>query len=168
MELFETIGRRASTHNLQPAAIDNAVLELILDAGRRAASMANVQPFELIVVQDRNTIAQLARAQECIGEVGVVIAIVADPTMSAHWPEDVAAATENMLLAITALKYASVWIGATLLADEDEHKAVLGVPEHLRLAVLLPIGEAAEPTEQAPKRALSEMVHWERYGQTRD
>ena len=164
MELFEAIQKRASVRNLRPVEVPEADLERILDAGRRAASGRNRQPFDFIVIKDQATLKELAKAQACIADVGLAIAIVADPARSEFWLEDVAAATENMLLAITALGYGSVWIEGTLRRAESDHKQVLRVPESLRLAVVLPIGQATEPPSQAEKRPLQEMVHWDRYG----
>lgn len=164
MDLFEAIEKRASVRSLRPVDVPDADLERILDAGRRAPSGRNIQPFEFIVVKDPDTIRKLAKAQSCVGDVSVLIAVVADPGKSTYWLEDLSAATENMLLAITALGYATVWVEGTLLRAEQEHKKVLGVPENLRLMVVLPIGKAAEPVAQAPKRPLPEVVHWERYG----
>ncbi|MFQ6132117.1 MAG: nitroreductase family protein [Armatimonadota bacterium] len=164
MDLFAAIEQRASVRSLEPTEVTEADLERILDAGRRAPSGRNIQPFDFIVIRDRRTLAKLASAQKCIGDVGLGIALVADPSQSQYWLEDVSAATENMLLAITALGYASVWIEGTLLRAEDEHKRTLGVPENLRLIVLLPIGAAVGSAQQAPKRPLDEMVYWERYG----
>lgn len=167
MELFEAIEKRASVRKLRPAAVSDEHLCRILDAGRRAPSGRNRQPIEFIVVRDRATIQQLARAQACLGDVDLVVLVAADPGKSEFWLEDVAAATENMLLAICALGYASVWIEGTLLRAEEEHKRVLGLPERMRLMVALPIGEAVDPPQQAQKRPLQDMVHWERFGQKR-
>ena len=44
-------------------------------------------------------------------------------------------------------------------------EATLGVPENLRLMIVLPVGKAKEPPAQAPKRPLEEMVYWERWGE---
>jgi nitroreductase len=167
MDLFEAIERRASVRDLSPAEVSEADLERILDAGRRAPSGKNVQPIEFIVIRDREALRKLAKAQGCIADVGLAIAIAGDPAKSPYWLEDVAAATENMLLAITALGYASVWIEGTLQRAEEEHKRVLGVPAEMRLMVVLPIGAAKKTPRQAGKRPLSEMVHWERHGKTR-
>ena len=167
MKLFEAIETRASVRSLRPVEVPEADLERILDAGRRAPSGMNRQPIDFIVIKDPASLGKLSQAQACIADVGLAIAVVAEPAKSTYWLEDVAAATENMLLAITALGYASVWIEGTLLRAEEQHKQVLGVPEPMRLMVVLPIGAATEPARQAPKRPLSEMVHWERYGQTR-
>ena len=159
MELFEAIEQRASVRQLRPVEVPNSDLERILDAGRRAPSGMNLQPYELIVIRDRGTLEKLAEAQSCIADVSVAIAVVAHPVKSRYWLEDVAATTENMLLAITALGYATAWI-----EGEARHKQTLGVPDNLRLVVVLPIGAAAEPTAQGPTRPLAEIVHWERYG----
>ena len=164
MEVFDAIAQRASVRNLKPVQVPDAELERVLDAGRRAPSGRNRQPIEFIVIRDRETLQKLARAQACIGDVGLAIAVAADPDKSQFWLEDVSAATTNMLLAITALGYGSVWIEGALLRAEDEHKQVLGIPENMRLMVVLPIGAPAEPAKQAAKRPLSDMVHWERYG----
>jgi nitroreductase len=69
-----------------------------------------------------------------------------------------------MLLAITALGYASVWVEGTLLPKLEEYNKALGLPDNMRLVVVLPIGAAAKPTEQADKKPLASMLHWERYG----
>jgi nitroreductase len=164
MELFEAIAKRASVRELKAIDVPEADLERILDAGRRAPSGRNRQPFEFIVIRDRQTLEKLATAQSCIADTSVAIAVTADPAKSEYWLEDVSAATENMLLAVTALGYATVWIEGTLLRAEGDHKRVLGVPEEYRLMVVLPIGEAVKTPEQAAKRPLREVVHWERYG----
>ena len=167
MDLFEAIGKRASVRALRPADVPEADLERILEAGQRAPSGRNLQPIEFIVVREPATIEALSQAQTCIGEVGLVICVAADPSKSQYWLEDVAAATTQMLLAVTALGYASVWIEGTLLQKERELKPVLGLPEGMRLMVALPIGASTQPVAPHEKRALSAMVHWERYGATR-
>jgi nitroreductase len=164
MDLFDAIEKRASVRDLQPTDVPAGDLERILDAGRRAPSGRNRQPIEFIVIRDADTIKELSKAQGCIADVSVLIAVAADPEKSEFWLEDVAAATENMLLAITALGYASVWIEGTLLRAEADHKKVLGVPDAMRLMVVLPVGAPAKVAAQAQKRPLKEMVHWERYG----
>ena len=163
MDLFQAIKERRSVRALEAVKVPREDIEKILDAGRRAASGMNIQPFKFIVVTKQKTIQQMAAAQECVGQVSVVVAVVADPDASRYWLEDVAAATENMLLAITALGYASVWVEGTLLRREDEMKEILGVPDNLRLMVFLPIGRELAPGRQADKKPLGEIACWEKY-----
>ena len=69
------------------------------------------------------------------------------------------------LLAVTALGYATVWVEGRLQHEEARWKELLGIPEAMRLMVALPIGKPAGEVAQAGKWPLSEMVHYERYGQ---
>ena len=164
MDLFEAIRARASARDLQPVEVPADHLEAILDAGRRAPSGMNIQPLHYIVIRDRTTIDRLARVQGFIGGASVVVAIVADPGASRFWLEDASAAAENMLLAIAALGYGSTWVEGTLLRREEWAKELLGVPDHMRLIILLPIGKPACSPAQAAKKPLAELVHHERYG----
>ena len=163
MELFEAIEKRHCCRDLVAADVPRADLEKIMDAGRRAASGMNIQPFSFIAITERDTIQKLSAAQGFIAGASAAIAIVADPSESSYWLEDVAAAAENMLLAIEAMGYASTWVEGTLRSKEDELKRCLDIPEQLRFMVLLPIGKPAAPGAQPPKKPLSKLVHWEKW-----
>ncbi len=164
MDLFEAIENRASVRTFEKVEVPDEVIERILDAGRRAPSGRNRQPIEFIVVRNPLTLAKLAESQACIAGASVAIIVAADPAKSEFWLEDTSAATTNMLLAIAALGLASVWIQGTLRSMAESHKALLGLPEHMRAVVCLPIGKAAGPVAQAAKRPLEDIVHWERLG----
>jgi nitroreductase len=163
MDIFEAVEGRASVRSLEPVDIPREDIEKILDAGRRAPSGNNVQPFSFIVVTDKNMIQKLSAPQAFIGEASALIAIVADSKASKYWLEDISAAATQMLLAIHALGYASCWVEGTLLRKEEEMKQVLGVPDDLRLMIFLPVGAPASPPSQAGKKSLNELVHWETY-----
>ena len=164
MDLFDAIAARASVRDLAPADISDDELGKILDAARRAPSGMNVQPLHYIVIRDAATIERLGKVQGFIAQASAVVAVVADPSASKFWLEDAAAAAENMLLAIAALGYGSTWVEGTLLRREEWAKELLGVPEHLRLVIMLPIGKPATSPAQAAKKPLAELVHRERYG----
>jgi len=70
--------------------------------------------------------------------------------------QDTAAATENLLIAATALGYGSCWVGAF---DEDRVRAILDLPGRLRPVAMVPIGRPAErlePSERRPRRDVIE------------
>ena len=92
---------------------------------------------------------------------------IASEADSKYWLEDASAAAENMLLAITALGYASCWVEGTLLRQEDWAKQELGVPADKRLVILLPLGKEASPAGGKEKKPLAGLVHYERYGSRR-
>ena len=163
MELFEAIEKRASVRQLLPVEISDSDLRKILNAGRCAPSGMNAQPLECIVIRDKDTIRKLEKVQSFIGQASVVIAVVADQS-SRFWLEDAAAATENMLLAITALGYASCWVEGTLVRQEGWAKELLGIPEERRLIILLPVGKPADAPAQKEKKPLADITYSERYG----
>ena len=164
MDVFEAIRTRASVRSLKPCLVTEQELEQILDAGRRAPSGSNRQPWEFILIRDRTILDQLGRIQSCISEGFAAIAFVMDERASKYWKEDAGAAIENMLLAVVALGYASVWVEGYVLNQEDYGKKVLGVPKHLRLLAILPIGMPAVSPQQARKKPLGELVYYDTYG----
>jgi nitroreductase len=89
---------------------------------------------------------------------------VADPAVSRWWLEDASAAAENMLLAIQALGYASVWVEGTLLKQEDFAKKLLGIPPEKKFVILLPVGKAPQDTPQADRKPLQDIIWREHYG----
>jgi len=163
MDFFEIIEGRASVRGYEAVDVPREDIEAVLDAGRRAPSGNNIQPFEFIVVTDKAVIQQLSAPQGFIAEASALIAIVADSSASTYWLEDISAAATQMLLAIHALGYASCWVEGTLLRKEAEMKQVLGVPDNLRLMIFLPIGNASSPPTQPAKKSLDDLVHWGKY-----
>jgi len=164
MDVFEAIHTRASVRSLKPCSVTEQEMEQILDAGHRAPSGYNSQPWEFILIRDRKILSRLGRIQNCIAEGSAAIALVMDERASKYWKEAAAAAIENMLLAIVALGYASVWVEGYVLNQEAYGKSVLGVPEHLRLLAILPIGKPAVTPVQAGKKPLGELVYYDTYG----
>ncbi|MCK4963746.1 MAG: nitroreductase family protein [Dehalococcoidia bacterium] len=161
MDALEAIRRRRSVREYTGESIPREDLEKIIDAGRLAATGNNRQPWDFIVVTDREMIEQLKVAAQWMEKAGAIIAVVMDPA-SRWWVEDGSAAVENMLIASTALGYGSCWLEGYTLPREEEFKELLGVPKGKRLLTLVPIGVPVEwPTRE--KKSLEEVLHWERY-----
>ena len=164
MDLFEAIKERASVRAFVPGEISDEDLESIVDAGRRAPSGYNTQPWEFIVIRDRAVLQKLGKIQDCIAQASAAVGVVVDEDATKYWKEDASAAIENMLLAAVALGYASLWVEGYVLMQEDYGKEVLGVPDHLRLLAVLPIGKPATAPHQKEKKPLKEITHYDRYG----
>ncbi len=161
MDALEAIRKRRSVRQYTGDPIPREDLEKIVDAGRLAASGGNAQPWDFIVITERETIDKLKVAARWMDKAGAIIAVVMDPS-SRWWVEDGSAAVENMLIASTALGYGSCWLEGYTLPREEEFKELLGVPEEKRLLTLVPLGVPVEwPTKE--KKTLEEVLHWERY-----
>ncbi len=162
MDALEAIRKRRSVRAYTGDPIPRADLETIVDAGRLAATGGNRQPWEFIVVTEREMIDQLKVAAQWMDKAGAIIAVVMDES-SRWWLEDGSAAIENMLLAATALGYGSCWLEGWTLRMEDDLKALLDIPEDKRLLTLIPFGVPVEwPTKE--KKPLDEVLYWEKYG----
>ena len=160
MDAFDAIRKRRSVRSYTGESISREQLLQIVDAGRLAASGNNRQPWEFIILTQRETIDQLGDWKG-LPKAAAVIAVVLDPA-SQWWLEDGSAAVENMLLAATALGLGACWIEGYTLRREAELKTLLGVPAGKRLFTLLPLGWPAEwPVKE--KKSLESVVFWERY-----
>ena len=161
MDALEAIKIRRSVREFTGAAIPRDDLEKIVDAGRLAPSGHNKQPWDFIVVTEREMIEKLKIASQWMEKAGAIIAVVLDPS-SRWWLEDGAAAVENMLIASTALGYGSCWLEGYTLPREEEFKKLLGIPKEKRLLTLIPVGVPVTwPTVE--KKPLEEVIHWEKY-----
>ena len=161
MNALEAIRKRRSVRKYTGEPIPREDLKKIVDAGRLAATGNNRQPWDFIVVTDREMIERLKVAAEWMEKAAAIIAVVMDPS-SRWWVEDGSAAVENMLIASTALGYGSCWLEGYTLPREEEFKELLGVPKEKRLLTLIPIGVPVEwPTRK--KKPLEKVLHWERY-----
>ena len=106
-----------------------------------------------------------------IGEAKAIIVCVASHPDVYHGMsfgvEDCAAAVENMLLAITALGYASVWIDGWL-RPENRNETIgklLGVPKNKIVRILLPIGVPTKEVRGPEKMVFNERAWFNQYGQ---
>ncbi|MHB1317796.1 MAG: nitroreductase family protein [Anaerolineae bacterium] len=176
MDLFDAIARR---HSYRGPMLDEPVsrddLRRIVQAGIQAPSGYNGQTTRFVVVDDTEQLAQMAAIDpECgvLRRARAVIACVA-PRGPAEGDqrlffgvEDCSAAAENMLLAITALGYASVWLDGWLRYEghDDAVAALLGVPEDRIVRVLLPLGRPAREEQQHAKLPWDERAWFGRYG----
>lgn len=114
---LEVILSRRSIRRYTDRPVEDSSIETLLKAGMSAPSAHNQQPWEFIVVDDRKTLEEiplfhpysrmLLKAPAAI----VVCGITKDIPAPQFWPQDCAAATENILLAAHALGIGSVWLG---------------------------------------------------------
>jgi nitroreductase len=169
-DFFELIRVRHSTRAYERRAVDENLLDQILEAARLAPSAGNLQAYEIIVVQDAARREELRRAafgQPFVAEAPVVLAFVTDPARSAakygdraalYSLQDAAIAASYAQLAATALGLGSVWVGA--FEEAAVLSAIAASPPH-RAVSLLVIGYAKERPVASPRRPLSDLVRRE-------
>ena len=166
MELFDVIAARHSYRgSYLPEQVPRADLQRIMEAGLTAPSGCNKQTTSLIAVDDPDLLAQIYGIMDSFCKDAPAVICVTTKRIVAYkdgWGndrcygvQDYSAAIENMLLAITALGYASCWIeGHVTDADEQGKQiaALLHVPEDESLICVLPVGKPADEMKLVRKK----------------
>ncbi len=177
MDLFEAIKKRHCYRGgFTERAVPREDLLKIVQAGLEAPSGKNCQTTRFVIVDDPALLAQITRmhpGNKAFQQAKVMIACIIDKNPEAIYEgfefqvEDCAAAVENMLLAITALGYASVWIDGWLRVDGRNEKIgqLLGVPDEKVVRILLPIGVPAKEVRGPEKMPFAERAFFNKYGQ---
>ena len=180
MEVMPAIKSRRSIRCYKSTPVKEEDLEVILDAARWAPSWQNTQCWRFIVVQDRVIKAKLAetlglgnRATSAIREAPVVIAACAELGKSGYrkgklvtdkgdwYMFDVALAMQNLVLAAHYLGLGTLHVG---WVDAKKAAEVLQLPEGIVFVEMTPLGYPDEEPEAPPRKELSELVFYDRYG----
>jgi len=125
-------------------------LNYILKAAMSAPTARNTRCYSFIVIKDKEThkkIAGIHRAAQMILKAPLAILVVgdADKVWEQYMPQDLAAATQNILLAATAKGYGSVWCG---IYDNQERQAafekLFNLPSNIKAFSVVVIGKSAD------------------------
>jgi nitroreductase len=177
MEFFNAVEKRY-THKegFLPNPVPLEILERIAKAGIAAPSGGNSQSVRLVILPDRSALQPLCDISPALAlrTAPSAIALFTDSSTQSgvlnFELEDYAAAAENMLLAVAALGYASIWLDSPYFdgAKEKAARELLGAPECYRLRVVLPIGLPDGPGTRREKMPYSERVFYRRFGENLD
>jgi nitroreductase len=173
MNQLTIIKQRKSIRSYKSDTVSEKDIHTLLEAARWAPSAGNKQPLEVVIVKStdqKERLVEGAYGQKFISQVPIVFVICADvDRTSARYGkrgetlfaiQDVAAATQNILLMATALNYGTVWVGAF---DEKVVSSILKLPTNIRPLAIIPIGRAAKDPSPRPRREIAEFVHHEVY-----
>ena len=171
METWDALRARRNVRvfSAQPVAADD--LDRILEAGRRAPSASNWQPWDFVVVTDRAALRRLSGVFRGAGHVAgaaAAIAIVAprqdDVRRGQLLQYDLGQATMAIALAAADL---GLGTGHAAVEDQDLARDVLGHPEDRFLAYILSVGYPADRPlrviQRPDRRPFEEVVHRERW-----
>lgn len=169
--LLTLFKRRRSIRRYKPDPVPDEMVEQLLKAARWAPSASNRQPWEFIVVRDeaiRKQVAQHAAFYFIkwahVGEAPLLIVMCGNarnPAYRRFLHEDIGLAGAQIMLQAKALGLGTCWIGAL---DRKAVAGILKIPEHLEIVGLLTVGFPAEDPPPPPRKPLSEIVHYDVYG----
>ncbi|MFH0771429.1 MAG: nitroreductase family protein [Candidatus Omnitrophota bacterium] len=164
MDTMESIKKRVSARDYDAKPVEKEKLEKIVDAGRLAPTARGEEPWEFIVITDKEKIKEIAGLTDH-GKflTGATAAIAVFCKDTKYYLEDGCAATENILIAATSLGVASCWIAGDKKAYCLYVTEALGVPASLKLISLIALGYPKTAPVPRKKRSLDEVIHWEKF-----
>lgn len=163
MDAITALRTRRSIRRYQQRPVPREALETMVDCARLAATARNEQPWEFVIVTDaamRRRLAEICEYGKFFASAGAVVVVFCRDTR--YYLEDGCNATENLLLAAHALGFGTCWVAGDKKPYADDIRRLLGAPEGCKLIATVAVGYADE-SPAPPKRALAEVLHWERF-----
>lgn len=171
------IQKRRSIRRFLKRAVEIDKIDLLVEAALRAPSSRGGNPWEFIVLTERNLLGRLSRAKKhnslFLRNAPLGIVVCADPNKCDIWVEDCAIASIFIQLAAESLGLASCWIqirermhNETKTA-EDYVSEVLNMPKDLKVAAIIAVGYPDEIKPPHGKEDLQyEKVFFNLYGRS--
>ncbi len=170
MDALEAILSRRSCRSFTSDPVSPEHVEQLLKAGMASPSACNQRPWHFIVVDDHETLCKISDVQAYspmlrLAPMALVICSDGgDAELSApYWPQDCAAAAQNILIAARAVGLGAVWLGVYPdVARVEGLRQLMGMPESITPFCVVAVGHPAK----APRpidRYEPERVHRNRW-----
>lgn len=175
----ELIKVRRSMRKFTEEELTQDEVVALLRAALMSPSSKGSHAWEFVVVDDKELLLKLSQCKdkgaELIAGAPLAVAVLADPQVSDVWIEDASVATTMMLLQAEDLGLGACWVQVRdrSMADgkpaEEMVRAILGIPEHLRVLSIVAVGHKG--MERKPfneDRLLWEKVHINAFGHSQE
>ena len=175
MTFDDVLRKRRSIRKYLTIPLEKDKWTAVLEAGSYAPTSGNLQPWKVVIVEDRLDSAKLANIchdQQWMTDAPIHFIVCADINTAGQYygkrgemlyaPQDCAAFVQNMLLKATELGLASCWVGSF---DEERLKVHFGIPDNIRPQAIVTIGYGDEVVPMPPKSILVDFCYFNRYGQ---
>lgn len=187
MDLYEAISARRNVHKFKPEEVSRDKLNKILEAGLRASSAFNMQPWEYIVIKDTEQVKKLAQYKYDHNMQGLLASNV--PREEA---EQLAGAQRDAFTNATPVVLicnkgkllpvesswnciTTIWLAAAAeglgmspayfgLPSQGPIKEMLRIPDGYDIAAILRIGVPEVIPDAKPRKSLDECLHYSRFG----
>lgn len=170
MDVCQAIRTKRAVRKFAPRPIPSETIREILNAGRRAQSAKNMQPWYFIAITDPQTLKALSELGTYAGHLagaalGVAV-LTPDPMSRFSVMLDAGQAIAYMQLAAWELGIGSC---PATIYEHERARELLGFPEDLHLRVALSFGYPADeekltaPPKAGGRRSFDEVVRMERW-----
>ncbi len=172
--IVDTLRKRRSIRRFKNQAVSREHLELLLEAALRSPSSKGINPWEFVVVQEKETINKLAAAKThgsaFLKNAPLAIVVCADTTKTDVWIEDASIASIILHLTAAELDLGSCWVQIRLREHEDGRASqeyltdLLQLPENIAVEAIIGIGYPVEEKQgHAADTLLHQQVSYEKF-----
>jgi nitroreductase len=155
--VMSVIRKRRSIRTFKANPVEPEKVDMLVEAALRAPSSRGLQPWEFVVVTDKDLLEKLSRAKThgsaFLKNAPLAVVVCANPDKSDVWVEDCSIAASLMQLAAESLGLGSCWIQIRnrmhddTLTAEDYIIELLRIPKGREIETIIAVGY---PDEEKP------------------
>lgn len=178
--MIQEIESRRSVRSYSERAVDDKLIEALLESARLAPSGSNTQPWHFIVIQSQEMKEKVTAAdhnQSWMLQAPVFIACVADIRCRIKEGEiildenspleelkqiirDTSIAAEHIVLQAESLGLSTCWTG---WYSQEDMRAALGVPSDKYVVCVITVGYSESAPKPTPRKSMKEILHYEKW-----
>lgn len=173
MDVINAINKRRSIRKFKDIPVEKEKIELLLKAAMQAPSSINEQPWEFIVVENKDTLEKLSHTHPYAlamknGAVGIIVLVNKDYVLAKGpaeplWQHDLSAASENILLEAVELGLGATWMAVAPIEERTSYiKDLFKLPENIIPFNMIIVGYP-EYEKNHEDRFKPERIHYEKY-----
>lgn len=176
MENFlELLKNRRSCRRFTDEPVSQESVANIMRAALMSPSGHRINPWEFVLVEDKETLRQLsvskAAGAQLLEGAAMAVVVIADTEKSDVWVEDCSIATILMQLAAEEEGLGSCWVQIRLRKDadgasaEENVRSLLGLPMNYAVLSIVAIGHKERESKPFDEEKMQwEKLHIERFG----
>ncbi len=170
MENFISLCRsRRSIRKYTDQPVPKEAVETILKCGLMSPSSKRLNPWEFVVLTDKEKIRSLASCKtygsQMLLEAPLAIVVAVDKDATDTWQCDGAIAAQNMLLAAEDLGLGACWCQVYQREDSEEIvRKATNIPEKYAVLCIVAVGYKNEERKQYDEsKLLYDKIHYEQW-----
>jgi nitroreductase len=164
------IFNRRSIRKYENRPVEKEKIDKLLHAAMQAPSSLNQQPWEFIVVENKDALNKLSLAMphsKPVAGSAVTLVLLANSNnfkFPDDWQQDMSAAAQNILLEAVHLGLGAVWLGISSVDSAVNYvKDMYSLPDDIKPFALMAIGYPDGQKNEFVDRYNTKKVHYEKW-----
>jgi nitroreductase len=160
MDFSDLIRKRRSIRKYKKEMPEMDLIKQCIEAACNAPSAHNSQPWEFIIVKNKEKILQLGETQrhsQFLKNAPMAVVVLAEEGVSSHFVEDCSCAIMLLMLKAAELGLGTCWNAVYGDEKREEYvRNVLGLPEKYRVICNIAVGYPDEEPDKKETKSFSE------------